>query len=249
MHLHRATPGHRRASGSGTSDRRRSPALSIRHVTRLVPLALSALLTIAAPSAQAAEPATPSPEAAHARGLRAYQRGDLPGAMAALRAPAQAGHAPSQSLLGFIYERADLLAEALPLLQQAAGQGDAEAHAALAGLALTGRGLAKDEKQAWRHFSEAADRGHASSIEIVSEAWLRGQFGTDAAADPAAARRAVWRAAEAGHLPSARAWAQALREGGLGLPRDEAEAAAWQARVARWQAERAAAVLSSGARR
>jgi TPR repeat protein len=196
-------------------------------------LGVGALLAVAAAWAGAPEE--------HRRGLAAYQRGDVAGAMAALRAPAQAGHAPSQSLLGYILERADFSAEAAALWQQAAAQGDAEAHAGLANLCLTGRGLAKDEKAALRHFSEAAERGHAASIEALAQAWLKGELGADARAAPAAARAAIEHAAEQGHLPSAAAMATAYRQGDLGLPRDQQRAAAWAARAEAWRQQRAAA--------
>lgn len=182
----------------------------------------------------------------HALGLKAYQRGDVAGAMAALRAPARAGHAPSQSLLAFLYDRADFAAEAAALWQQAAAQGDAEAHAGLANLYLTGRGVAKDEKAALRHFSEAAARGHAAAVEALANAWLQGQLGTDARAEPAAAVQALKRAAEQGHLASADALAAAYRSGGYGLGVDAAQADAWAGRAATWRRARAAA---SGATR
>ena len=46
--------------------------------------------------------AVAAPEDDHRRGLEAYHRGDVATAMAALRAPAKAGHAPSQALLAFM---------------------------------------------------------------------------------------------------------------------------------------------------
>jgi len=189
----------------------------------------------------AAAAAWAGPQEDHQRAQAAYQRGDIAGAMAALRAPARAGHAPSQSLLGFILDRADFSAEAAALWRDAAAQGDAEAHAGLANLYLTGRGVAKDEKAALRHFSEAAARGHAASVEAVAQAWLKGQLGCDARADPAGARAALERAAAQGHLPSADALAAAYREGGLGLVRNEAQAMAWASRAEAWRQQRATA--------
>lgn len=182
----------------------------------------------------------------HARALKAYQQGDVVGAMALLRAPARAGHAASQSLLGFLYEKADFAAEAAQLWQQAAAQGDAEAHAGLAGLYLSGRGVAKDEKAALRHFSEAAARGHAAAAEALAMAWLRGQLGADARAEPAAAQAALQRAAGLGHLASAEALAAGYRSGDWGLARDEAQARLWAARAESWRRMRAAAGAASG---
>jgi TPR repeat protein len=93
----------------------------------------------------------------HQRGVQAYQRGDVVAAMAALRAAAKAGYAPAQSLLAFILEQADFTNEAARLYREAAAQGDVDAHTGLANLYLSGRGVAKDEKQAQWHFSKAAE--------------------------------------------------------------------------------------------
>ncbi len=176
----------------------------------------------------------------HARGLAAMQRGDVATAMAALRPAAQAGHAPSQSLLGYILDRADFSADAARLWQAAAVQGDAEAHAGLANLYLSGRGLAKDEKRALQHFSEAALRGHAASVETVALAWIKGEMGADAKAEPAAARAAVLRAAEAGHAASAEALVSAYQVGRYGLPVDADLSSHWRAKLAAQRAQRLA---------
>ena len=125
----------------------------------------------------------------HQRGLHAFRRGDVVAAIAALRPPAQAGHAPSQTLLAFILDGADLADEAARLYQAAAAQDDAEGHAGLANAYLTGRGVAKDEKRAWQHFSKAAELGHAASMEVVASAYAKGQFGQ--AVDPGKAQQ--WR--------------------------------------------------------
>jgi hypothetical protein len=188
-----------------------------------------------------------TPQDDHQRGLQAYQRGDVAGAMSALRAPAKAGHAPSLSLLGFLLDRADFTAEAAALWQRAAAMGDAEAHAGLANLYLEGRGFAKDEKLALQHFSEAAVRGHAAAIEAVATAWLRGQLGADAAAQPEQALAAIVRAAEQGHLACADALAAAYRDGRYGLARDAGLAASWQARAAAWRAQRASVATTAAA--
>ena len=131
-----------------------------------------------------------APTDEHARGLQAYHQGDVATAMHLLRAPANAGHAASQTLLAFILDRADFAAEALPLYRAAAQQGDAEAHAGLANLYLQGRGIAKDEKQALAHFSKAAELGHAASVAVLAQAWREGRMGLK----PDAAEAARWQA-------------------------------------------------------
>lgn len=175
------------------------------------------------------------------RGLLAYQRGDIAAAMTTLRSAATAGHAPSQALLAYILEQANFSAEALALYRDAAAQDDPEGHAGLANLYLTGRGVAKDEKLALAHFSKAAERGHASSIEVLASAYLNKQHGLDPdGRDATAAQAALRRAAERGHLASAEALARAYRSGGLGLTADAAQATAWQARAAELRKQQAA---------
>lgn len=186
-------------------------------------------------------PVQATPDDDHRRGVLAFQRGDMGGAMTALRAPAQAGHAPSQSLLAHLMDRADFVDEARVLWQQAAAQGDAEAHAGLASLYLAGRGVAKDEKRALQHFSEAAALGHALAIELVATAWARGQLGADATTAPQLARAALTRAADRGHVESAEALALGYREGRYGLPVDPGQAEGWRARAQAWRTQRALA--------
>ena len=169
----------------------------------------------------------------HRRGLQAYQRGDVVAAMAALRGAAAAGHAPAQSLLAFILDRADFAVEALQLYRSAAAQDDAEGHAGLALMALTGRGIAKDENLALQHFSKAADLGHAASIQALAGAYLKNQLGLDAEGRDATAALHAWRrAAEQGDAPSADALARAYQAGRHGVAADAGQAASWQARAA-----------------
>ncbi len=175
----------------------------------------------------------------HARGLLAYRRGDVVGAMSALRPAARSGHAPSQALLAYILDRADFTEEAFALYREAAAQDEPEGHFGLAQAYLVGRGVAKDEKLAMQHFSKAADQGHASAIEVVAEAHVRGQHGMGAAA-PDLAVAAVRKAAERGHLISIEGLSQAYRSGRWGLAVDPAQASAWQSRATQLKAERSA---------
>jgi len=200
------------------------------------------LAWLAAPGAQAA------PADDHARGLKAYHRGDVVDAMNALRPAVQAGYAPAQTLLAFILERSDFAEEAVALYRSAADQGDAEGHAGLANAYLSGRGVAKDEKRALQHFSKAADAGHAPSVEVIATAWAQGDLGLQAGADPAAARAALQRAAAQGHLASAEALAVAYQKGRLGQAPDPAEATRWQQRVAELRQQRVAKAAPKASR-
>ncbi|MGD9832661.1 MAG: tetratricopeptide repeat protein [Piscinibacter sp.] len=131
-----------------------------------------------------------APEDDHRRGLEAYHRGDVATAMAVLRAPAMAGHAPSQSLLAFMLDRGDFVEDAAALYRQAAAQDDTDALYALANFHLTGRGVAKDEKQALALFSKAAELGHVPSMQVLVDAHTRGLMGLSVDAVQAARWRA-----------------------------------------------------------
>lgn len=132
----------------------------------------------------------PAPEDDYRRGLQAYQRGDVVAAMGALRPAAGAGHAGAQTLLAFILDRADFADEAARLYRAAADQDVAQAHAALADLYLTGRGLAKDEKQGLAHFSKAASLGDEAAALALERAYRLGLHGLA----PDAAQADRWRA-------------------------------------------------------
>lgn len=209
-------------------------AEAVRRVVPVMAMVAAAWLLAAAASAFAG-----TPDEDHRKGLTAYHRGDVVGAMAALRGPAKAGHAPSQALLGFILERADFVEEAAQLFTSAAAQDDPDGHAGLASLLLAGRGVAKDEKAALRHFSKAAALGHAASIDLVASAWIDGRWGADPVADPATALAVIRRAADRGDLRAVDALAQAYSTGRYGLPVDTAQVVQWQMRYAALKRERA----------
>jgi len=95
------------------------------------------------------------------------------------------------SLLAFILDRASFDTEAARWYGAAAEKDDAEGHAGLANLYLTGRGVAKDEKAAFRHFSKAADLGHGLAIEVIASAHLGGPLAAMAPKDDSAARTAL----------------------------------------------------------
>jgi uncharacterized protein len=182
----------------------------------------------------------------HRRGLQAYHRGDIVGAMAALRAGAKAGHAPSQAMLGYVLDRADFTEEAAAMYRSAALQGDADGHAGLAHLHATGRGVAKDEKLTLQHFSKAADLGHLASLLALAEAYQKNQWGLDADGRDAAAAMAAWRrAVEHRHVGSAQALARAYQRGNAAVAPDAAQAAAWQERAAALRASLAAPAASA----
>lgn len=75
---------------------------------------------------------------------------------AALRAKAQAGHAPSQTKLADQLAAASDFTNALVWYRKAADQGEVEAQLALASLHLAGQGIAKNPQEAARWLRVAA---------------------------------------------------------------------------------------------
>lgn len=182
-------------------------------------------------------------------GRKAYQAGDITGALQILRKPADAGHAPSQALLAFVLESAGMYDEAIVQYRKAVEQGDADAEFGLAGALMSGHGVAKDPVQARQLFERAGARNHALAIQWLAESALRGQprfvianpgsaAAAAAAADPAQAPRPLapadleWvrKAAANDHLASLDYLVRAHRAGLTGAP-DMASAKDFEARA------------------
>ena len=98
----------------------------------------------------------------HERGMLAYNRGDVVGAMSALRAPAKAGYAPSQVMLAFILDRADFVDEAAKLYAEAAAQNAIETRARAVAEERASRVPALEEQLQTRN------RGNAPSLVITA---------------------------------------------------------------------------------
>lgn len=175
------------------------------------------------------------------KGLKAYQVGDVAAAMGTLRPAAEAGHAASQALLGYIFDYSDFVSEALALYKAAAAQGNAEGHSGLAKLYLEGRGVPRDAKLAFGHLVQAADLGLGSAINSVADAYLAGSLGaTRLEADDTKASAAIRRAAEREYLPAMEGLAKVYLAGRFGVAADPQQAAQWQAKASAVRAKRAA---------
>jgi len=189
-------------------------------------------IAVALAASLAAGAARADPAQDHAAGDAAYRRGDVRGAIAALRKAADSGHARAQVLLGTILDASEQDEEAVRYLAMAAAQGDSEGAYLLAAMYSAGEGVARDPARARQLLETAAASGHRESIFALAAAYIGGGLGL-AGADRAAPAAVDWirKAADAGHLPSLDRLATAYRKGELGLAPDiklaeEAEARA-----------------------
>lgn len=193
-----------------------------RRATRLPELLLASVLGLSAPGAMA------GPEDDFRDGSVAFQRGDVNTAVKALRRAGDAGHAPSLVLLGYIYEQGSLDADAVAVYRKAAALGYGDGEVALAGMVAAGKGTKADPKEAIRLYESAAQRGNATAINVLAQAYISGTMGlTPGQRNDAKAVEALRRAAEGGYTPAAAALARAYETGDYGLAPDAAAAARW----------------------
>jgi TPR repeat protein len=185
-----------------------------------------------------------APEDEFRAGSQAYQAGDIVQAMASLRKSADAGHAPSQSLLAYILDKAEFNDEAVVYYRKAAAQGDAEGEFGLGSMYAAGEGVKRDTAEARRWITRAAEKGHAGAINALATAYINGGLGIEVTQrqDPETLRW-VRRAADSGYLPAMEHLALAYRKGAYGLAIDVQQAQALEAkvRVARGLPEKGAA--------
>lgn len=207
-------------------------------------IALTALLVLASPSAQAGSTRLPVLSAERMSALRAdaekgqaaamvmlgiYERARDPAAARRwFEKAAAAGDANAMTLVGLQYQAQHQDREAAAWFAKAASRHDATAMLALAHLYADGRGVPKDESRAFDWTRRAADTGNALAIGEVADLYRDGR-GTKA--NPVAAARWYRKAADTG---SARAMFElALAySGGAGVPHDEREAFAWSLKAA-----------------
>jgi TPR repeat protein len=149
-------------------------------------------------------------------GRKAYLAGDVVGAMPALKRAADAGHAPAQSLYGYILEKAEYDEEAAKYFRSAADQGDADGQYGLAMLYAAGHGVARDPALARDWLERAGSQGHSLAVAALSQAFLAGSLGFKA--DPSDATGLGWvrKAAEADSIPALSYLAKGYRSGAFG---------------------------------
>ncbi|HSO06795.1 MAG TPA: sel1 repeat family protein [Pelomicrobium sp.] len=179
-----------------------------------------------------AAPAQAAPDDVYIKAREAYGRGDVVAAMALLRPVADEGHAPSQSFLAYILDKADFDEEAVRYYRMAAAQGYAEGQYGLAGMLAAGQGAKVDAPEALRLLRAASEQGHPGATVALAQAYIAGLLGLDARQRNSAEAAAVLkRAADAGYRPAVTELVRAYREGAYGLAPDPAEAARWDARA------------------
>ena len=149
-------------------------------------------------------------------GRRAYLAGDVVAAMTPLRRAADAGHAPAQSLYGYILEKAEYNEEAAQYFRRAAEQGDADGQYGLGLLYAMGEGVARDPAAARDWLERAGNQNHGLAVVALSQAFLAGRLGFKT--DPADAEGLGWvrKAGELDSIPALSYLAQGYRSGAFG---------------------------------
>jgi TPR repeat protein len=121
--------------------------------------------------------AVPSTEEDLARGLTAYNAGDLIGAMAIYRKAADAGSTEAKVRLAWILDQSEDNAGALQLYKQAAAAGDPAGQFGLAEFYANGEGVERDLRRAVKLFTEAANKGHKRAMLVLATAYTDGSLG------------------------------------------------------------------------
>lgn len=173
-----------------------------------------------------------APEDDFRAGSQAFREGDVVQAMAVLKKSADAGHAPSQSLLAYILDKAEFNDEAIAYYRKAAAQGDAEGEFGLGSMYAAGEGVKRDPAEARKWITRAAEKGHAAAINALAEAYIKGGLGIDEK-QRSSAEALVWvrRAADSGYVPAMEQLAVAYRTAAYGLAVDLKQAEALDAKV------------------
>jgi len=166
-------------------------------------------------------------------GFKSFREGDVVGAMAPLRQAANAGHAKAQVLLAEIYDRSEFDEEAVALYRKAAVQGDSDGMFGLGGMLAAGEGVKKDALEARQWIQKAAEAGHKQAINVMAQAYLKGELGfSEAERESATAFNWIKLAAENDYLPALDALVSAYAAGNRwGLASNKALADQYQAQA------------------
>lgn len=193
---------------------------------------MTALLGLTVLLAWPVAEARANPEEDFRAGSRAFQGGDVVQAMALLKKSADAGHAPSQSLLGYILDKAEFNDEAIAYYRKAAAQKDPDGQFGLGTMYASGEGVKRDFVEARKWITLAAEKGHAGAINALAQAYISGELGIgEAERNGGEALRWIRRAADTGHLPAVERLAVAYRTGAYGLAVDAQQAQSFEAKA------------------
>lgn len=151
-------------------------------------------------------------------GVKSFRDGDVVGAMTPLRAASLAGHAKAQALLAEILDRTDFDEDAIALYRKSAAQGEPDGMFGLGVMVAAGEGTKKDVLAGREWILKAAEKGLPLAVNVVAQAYLRGELGYNEA-DRNTPEALTWikRAATNEYLPAIDALAAAYTTGN-GLP-------------------------------
>lgn len=166
-------------------------------------------------------------------GKKAFDAGDLVGAMTPLKRAADADHAQAQVLLAYILDYSEFDEEAIAYYRKAAEKGNADGQFGLGSMIANGEGIPKkDPIEGRRWIKLAAEQGQKMAINVIAQAYLNGYLGlTEAERSNEETLRWVRLAAEQDSLPAIDALALAYREGKLGLSTDLVRATELEAKA------------------
>lgn len=172
------------------------------------------------------------PEEDYKEGSTRYAAGDVVGAMPLLRKAADAGHAAAQAAIGYILDQADWGEDAIDYFRKAAAQGNAEGQFGLAGMLSAGRRVPKNDAEARKWITLAAEQGHKLAINELAQAYMNGGLAVpDEARGGPEALRWIRAAADNADLAAMERLAAAYRNGDLGLEKDVKVADQWTKKI------------------
>ncbi len=165
--------------------------------------------------------ANAGPAEDYAAGMVSYQRTDFFVAVPLLRKAADAGHIEAAVVLATIYDGAEQDEQAVIYFRKAADAGSAEGMYGLGNMLAAGEGTTKDVVAAKALFVKAADAGHVTSVQLLAQAYLRGELGIpEEQRKGAEALKWITAAADLNFIPALEALQQAYLSGDYGLTVD-----------------------------
>ena len=172
------------------------------------------------------------PEDEYRAGVKAFQGGDFVGAMAALKKPADGGHAAAQALLAEILDKSDFDDEALAYYRKSAAQGHPDGEYGLGSMYAAGEGVKRDLAEARKWITRAAEKGHGGAINALAHAYMKGGLALEEQSRTTPeALQWIKRAADNNYLPALEHLAKAYRTGTSGVSADVKQADALEARA------------------